>query len=71
MRKNGGVNGSEPAGIWRATVKGTPKCSREKEELMCQEDMSPDPFVHGLNSHAKLNGVTGRASGFGATLYMW
>jgi hypothetical protein len=33
--------------------------------------MRPDPFVHGSNSHAKLIGVTGRASGFGATLYMW
>jgi hypothetical protein len=32
MRKNGAINGSEPAEIRQATAKGTPKCSSEKEE---------------------------------------
>jgi hypothetical protein len=70
MRKNGGVNGSEPARIRRATAKGTPKCSREKERMQDEEGRS-DAFVNGSISHAKLIAVTGRALGFGVTLYTW
>jgi hypothetical protein len=70
LTADGGVNGSESARIWRATVKGAPKCSREKERMR-EDEERPNTFVHESMSHDKLVGMTGQAPSFGMIRDTW